>query len=187
MITMSLAQVWVILNVTLTPVIVAPAGNVTGKLFVTPVAELSGTATVRAPEWTVTGVPATTVPPPLIVAKFTGVVLAPLQITWSSTVFTWPTGFTVMVNVRGVPVQVTPALVKLGVTVTVPLIGAFVVLVGVKLKLPVPLAGKPIAVLVFVQLYTEPVALPLKATVEAAPAQNVWLAIAFTVAVGLTV
>jgi hypothetical protein len=78
-------------------------------------------------------------------------------------------------------------LVKLGVTVIVAAIGRLVVFVGVKLRLPVPLAGKPIAVLVFVQLYTVPVAFPLKATVEAAPAQKVWLATAFTVAVGFTV
>jgi hypothetical protein len=78
-----------------------------------------------------------------------------------------------MVKVRGVPVQVTPALVKLGVTVIVAIIGVVPVFVGVKLKLPVPLAANPIAVLLFVQLYTVPVALPLKLTVDGVPAQNV--------------
>ena len=92
-----------------------------------------------------------------------------------------------MVNVRGVPVQVTPPLVKLGVTVIVAIIGVVPVLVGVKDRLPVPLAANPIAVLLLVQLYTVPVALPLKFTVESEPAQNTWLATAFTVAVGLTV
>ena len=90
-------------------------------------------------------------------------------------------------NVRGVPVQVTPPLVKLGVTVIVAIIGVVPVLVGVKDRLPVPLAANPMSVLLLVQLYTVPVALPLKFTVEGEPAQNTWLATAFTVAVGLTV
>ena len=57
-----------------------------------------------------------------------------------------------MVKVRGVPVQVTPALVNTGVTVIVELIGAVVVLVGVKLRLPVPLTANPMAALLLVQL-----------------------------------
>ena len=43
--------------------------------------------------------------------KFTAVVLDPLHNTCGITAFTVGTGFTVMVNVVGVPVQVTPALV----------------------------------------------------------------------------
>ena len=54
-----------------------------------------------------------------------------------------------MVKVVGVPVQVP----KVGVTVIVAIIGATVALVAVKLGiLPVPLAAKPIAVLLLVQL-----------------------------------
>ena len=58
-----------------------------------------------------------------------------------------------MVNVCAAPVQVTPPNVEDGVTVIVEIIGAVVVLVVVKeAMLPVPLATKPIAGLLFVQL-----------------------------------
>jgi hypothetical protein len=43
--------------------------------------------------------------------KATAVVLAPLQRTWFDTTLTVGVGFTVMVNVIGVPVQVTPPFV----------------------------------------------------------------------------
>ena len=94
-----------------------------------------------------------------------------------------------IVNVLGVPVQVTPALVYTGVTVIVPEIGAAVVLVPTKLAMfPVPLAARPIAVLLFVQLYTVPVVAPVKVTAATLePRHTVWLATAFTVGVGLTV
>ena len=92
-----------------------------------------------------------------------------------------------IVNVRGVPVQVTPPLVKLGVTVIVAIIGVVPVLVGVKDRLPVPLAANPMSVLLLVQLYTVPVAFPLKLTVDGVPAQNTGLTTALTVGVGLTV
>ena len=75
-------------------------------------------------------------------------------------------GFTVIVKLIGVPTQVVPLFVKLGVTVIVPVIGAPPVFgfVAVKLRLPVPLAARPIAGFVFVQLYTVPVVAPLKLT-----------------------
>ena len=58
-----------------------------------------------------------------------------------------------IVKVLGVPLQVIPPLVNTGVTVMVPEIGADVVLVPTKVGiLPVPLAARPIAVLVLVQL-----------------------------------
>jgi hypothetical protein len=61
-------------------------------------------------------------------------------------------GFTVIVNVIGVPGQLTPPAVYVGVTVIVPEIGVVPVFVAVPLiGLPVPLAGKPIAGLLFVQ------------------------------------
>ena len=63
-------------------------------------------------------------------------------------------GFTVMVKVVGVPAQVVP-LVYTGVTVTVAVIGAVVAFVVTKDAIfPVPLATSPMAVLLFVQLYT---------------------------------
>lgn len=40
--------------------------------------------------------------------KFTGVVLSPLHQVWLGTVLTVGFGFTVIVNVRGVPGQLTP-------------------------------------------------------------------------------
>ena len=58
-----------------------------------------------------------------------------------------------MVKVCGVPLQVVPALVYDGVTVTVAVIGVVPALVAVKLgMLPDPLAPKPTAVLLFDQL-----------------------------------
>lgn len=72
---------------------------------------------------------------------------------------------TVIVNVRGVPVQVTPLSVATGVTVIVPVIAAEPVLVPTKLAmLPVPLAGNPMAGLLLVQLYTVPETVPPKVT-----------------------
>ena len=58
-----------------------------------------------------------------------------------------------MVNVCGIPVQVTPPLVKLGVTVIVAVTGAEPVFAAMKeAMLPVPLEGSPIEALLFVQL-----------------------------------
>ena len=67
-----------------------------------------------------------------------------------------------------------------------PVIGAPVVLVAVKFRLPVPLAPNPMAVLLFVQLYTVPATGPVKAWVTVEPVHTVWLATAFTVGIGLT-
>jgi hypothetical protein len=59
----------------------------------------------------------------------------------------------VMVKVLGVPSQLTPPLVKVGVTVMVAVIGAVVVLLAVKAAiLPVPDAASPIEGLSLVQL-----------------------------------
>lgn len=69
----------------------------------------------------------------------------------------------------------------------VPVIGAPVALVDTKFRLPVPLAARPMAVLLLVQLYTVPATGPLKACVTVAPAQTVWLATGFAVGIGLTV
>lgn len=76
-----------------------------------------------------------------------------------------------------------------GVTVMVAVIGAAVVLVAVKLAiLPVPDAAKPIAVLLFVQLYTVPATVPVKLTAAVGdPLQTNWSAGWFTLAVGFIV
>lgn len=105
------------------------------------------------------------------------------------TAFTVGIGFTVIVNVLGVPVQVIPLIVDTGVTVMVPEIAAEPVFAPTKLAmLPVPLAGKPMAVLLLVQLYTVPDTVPTKliaATLE--PTHTAWLVTAATVGVGFTV
>ncbi len=77
----------------------------------------------------------------------------PLHTTWLPTAFTTGVGFTVMVNITGVPVQVVPPPVPVGVTVMVATTGAEPVLVAVNVPiLPVPLAARPIDGCVFVQL-----------------------------------
>ena len=97
-------------------------------------------------------------------------------------------GFTVIVNVIGVPVQVTPPLVYDGVTVIVATTGVVPVFTAVNdAMLPVPLAARPIDVVLFVQLNTVPVTAPLKVTAAVAePVQTDWLATAFTVGIGFT-
>ena len=74
-------------------------------------------------------------------------------------------------------------------TVIVPVIGAAVPLVAVKLGiLPTPPAPSPIAVFEFVQLYTVPAGPPLNVTAFVAdPAHTVWLPTPFTPAFGFTV
>jgi hypothetical protein len=121
--------------------------------------------------------------------KVTAVVVAPLHNVWLATAFTVGVGLTVIVNVIGVPVQVTPPLVKLGVTVTVATTGVVPGFVAVKLAmLPVPDAASPMLVLLFVQLYTVPAALPVKVIAAVgAPLHTAWLATAVTVGTGFTV
>jgi len=76
------------------------------------------------------------------------------QIVWEAGVATAVgVGFTVMVNVRGVPVHSVPPFRKLGVTVIVAVTGALVAFVAVnEAMLPVPLAPRPIDVLLFVHV-----------------------------------
>ena len=94
-------------------------------------------------------------------------------------------GFTVMVNVMGVPGQ--PATV--GVTVMVDVTGAAPALVAVKAGMfPTPLAPKPMEALLLVQLYVAPAMLPEKVTaVVVPPLHTVWLGTAVTVGFGFTV
>jgi len=85
--------------------------------------------------------------------KVTAVVGAPLHTAWLATALTVGIGFTVIVKVIVGPVQVTPALVYVGVTVIVAVTGAPVALVAVKLAmLPVPAAARPMLGVLFVQL-----------------------------------
>lgn len=61
------------------------------------------------------------------------------------------------------------------------------VLVATKLRLPMPDAPRPMAVLVLVQLYTVPATGPVKFTVKVAPAHTLWSATGVTDGIGLTV
>ena len=80
--------------------------------------------------------------------KLIAVVADPLHSVWSVTGFTVGVGFTVIVNVSGVPGQ--PLAV--GVTVTVAVTGAAVVFTPVKPAMfPLPVAAKPIEGVSFVQ------------------------------------
>jgi hypothetical protein len=123
--------------------------------------------------------------PPMVTAA----VVDPAHTTWFEIAFTVGVGLTVIVKLTGVPVQVVALLVNVGVTVIVPDIGAVPLFVATNgAILPVPLAGRPMAGLLFVQLYTVPGTLPVKLTGELEEAlQRVWLLTAFTVGFGLTV
>jgi hypothetical protein len=82
-----------------------------------------------------------------------GSVVAFAQCIWFEIAFIFPVGFTVMVNVLDVPTQLTPALVKVGVMVTVAVTGVLVALVAIKdAMLPAPLAANPIDGVLFTQL-----------------------------------
>ena len=91
--------------------------------------------------------------PELGLLKVIAFVNVAAQSSWLVTALTVAVGFTDILNVVGVPVQVVPALVKVGVTVMLPVIGFAVALVTVNgAILPVPLAARPIPVLSFTQL-----------------------------------
>jgi hypothetical protein len=76
----------------------------------------------------------------------------PLQTTTSLTAFTVVGGFTVRVNVVGVPTHVIPPLLYVGVTVIVATSGELVLLLAVKGgMLPVPPLINPIPVFELVQ------------------------------------
>lgn len=83
-----------------------------------------------------------------------------------------------IVKLLAVPVQVTPPLVKLGVTVMVATTGNGVAFLAIKAGiLPVPLTPNPICGVLFVQLYTVPAAAPVNTTAAVvAPSHTVWLA-----------
>lgn len=123
--------------------------------------------------------------PVTVPAKFTAVVLAPLHTVWLPTAFTVGVGFTVMVNVLGVPGHP----LALGVTVMVAVTGVLPVLVAVKAPMfPLPDAANPMEGVLFVHVNEVPGTGPAKLTaVVVAPLHTVWLVMAFTVGVGFTV
>ena len=93
-----------------------------------------------------------------------------------------------MVNVAGVPTQLTAPLVYVGVTVMVAVTGEEPALVAVKAAMfPLPLAAKPIEVLLLVHAYVTvpPVAGLLKVTaLVVEPAHTTWFATGVKVATG---
>lgn len=121
--------------------------------------------------------------------KFTALVALPAQSTWLGTPSTVGFGFTVIVKLTGVPLQLRPLAVNTGVTVTVAVTGAVVLLTALKAPiLPVPDAARPIEVLLLVQLYTVPGTGPAIVTAAVLVLLHTdWLAIAFTDGVGFTV
>ncbi len=94
-----------------------------------------------------------------------------------------------MVNVEAVPLQTTPPLVELGVTVIVAATGEVPVFTALKeVTLPVPLAARPMAGLLLLQVYSVPFTDPLSTIGDVdAPLQTTMLLVGFTVGVGLTV
>ena len=80
-------------------------------------------------------------------------VAEPLQTSWLATLLTVGVGFTVMVKLMGVPVQVTPESEFEGVTVIVAVTGVVPLLIAVNgLIFPVPSAFRPMDGLELVQL-----------------------------------
>jgi len=106
--------------------------------------------------------------------KFTGLVVAPLHKVWPAGCATFGVGFTVMVKLSGKPAH---PLAE-GLTVMVAVTGALPVLVAVNAAMfPLPLAAKPIEVLLLVQLNVVLATAPVKFTaLVVAPLHKAWLA-----------
>ena len=111
-------------------------------------------------------------PPVLAVAKVMAAVPELLHTIWFPGLVTWPVGLTVMVKVCEVPAQPGVPFVKVGVTVSVAVIGALPLLVAVKEGIPVEfpalLAARPIDGVSFVQVkvVTPPVLVVAKVMAE---------------------
>ncbi len=91
--------------------------------------------------------------------KFTTLVAVPLHKAWLAGIVISGVGFTVMVKLCAIPVQPNTE----GVTVIVAVMGILVVLIAVNAGIfPVPLAVKPIEVLLLVQLKAVLVTVPVK-------------------------
>ena len=132
------------------------------------------------------------VPPVFVVLKFIVLVCTPLQTVWFEIVLTCPFGFTVIVNILGVPKQVTTPLIYEGVTVMVAITGVEPEFKALKAAIfPEPLPANPIEGVSFNQLYiTVPtpvfVVVKLIAVIEV-EWQTTWLEIVLTCGTGFTV
>lgn len=93
---------------------------------------------------------------PTTVPVFTIVVIVPAEqiVCDVGVAVAFGVGLTVMLKLLGVPTQLTPPLVKVGVTVIVPVIGTLVGLVAVNVgnELPAPLAPSPIEISLLVHV-----------------------------------
>ena len=116
----------------------------------------------------------TIVPPVVGELNVIAAVLPPLHTTWLDTALTVAVGFTIIVKLRGVPLQVMLPLVYAGVTVIVAVIGEVPVFTAANEAMsPVPLADNPIEGVSFVHKYVVPATVPPKVTaVVLAPAQT---------------
>jgi hypothetical protein len=91
--------------------------------------------------------------PGTVPEKLTAAEEAWWQRTWFERLLTVGIGFTVMLKDLEIPVQVSPALEKDGITVMVAETGVVVVLIAWKEAIsPVPLGGRPMDGFEFVQL-----------------------------------
>ena len=100
-----------------------------------------------------------TVVPLTALVKFIALVAAPLHTAWLAGTAIFGVGLTVIVKLRALPGQ---PFAK-GVTIIVAVMGALVVLIAVNEGMSlVPLAPKPIEVLLFVQLKIVPLTAPVK-------------------------
>ncbi len=81
--------------------------------------------------------------------------VTPAQNAWLAMELTCPAGFTVIVKVLEMPVHDTPLFEKIGVTVILAVTGDGPGLFAGKEGIfPVPVAGSPIVVLSFIQVYS---------------------------------
>lgn len=124
--------------------------------------------------------------------KLMAAVLDPLHNTWLATGLTSGVGFTVMVNVIGVPLQLMPPLVYTGVTVIVATTGLKPIFTAVNEgMLLVPLAASPIDGVVLDHTNDSAPVGPVVGLVKliaavGEPLHTTWLATGLTIGVGLT-
>ena len=92
-------------------------------------------------------------PPVLVVVNVTAEVFSPLHTTWLTGRSTSPVGLTVIVKVFVGPSHVLPPLLKCGVTTIVATTGTVPGLVATNEGIfPLPLAPRPMLILLFVQV-----------------------------------
>jgi hypothetical protein len=87
--------------------------------------------------------------PVTVPAKVTGVVAEPLHTVWLAMAATVGVGFTVSVKIDTAPIQPEG---DVGVTVNVAVAATVPALIAVNERLPVPLDGSPMVLLLFIQL-----------------------------------